>query len=199
MFLASSRSDPLEDFTPECLTSYGTDSVYGVLLFADERDPFEEDILLLRDVNVAFLAGLERGKRLLEVLLDLIAVLSGLVQGLGQSVDLRSLLLACFVASMNEGAPIGYHLHMLCVKLTLDRFIVLACPGAEGPQKLILLPVEKHLLHRAFLLVCITSVLQPGEKASTKLHLRHTAHIIRHNLLRQIFRLGNDGRTPRLA
>ena len=82
---------------------------------------------------------------------------------------------------------------MLCVKLALDRFKVLLCPGSEGFLLLILLPVEKHLLHCALLLVCITRVLQPREKASTQIHHFHTAHVVSHDLLRQVFRLGDDG------
>ena len=82
---------------------------------------------------------------------------------------------------------------MLSVKLTLNRFKVLTCPGAEGFLKLILLPVEKHLFHCAFLLVCITRVLEPREKASAKIHLRHTAHVVCHDFLRKVFRLGDNG------
>ena len=36
VLLAGGCSDPLEDFTTESLTSYGTDSINGILLFADE-------------------------------------------------------------------------------------------------------------------------------------------------------------------
>ena len=82
---------------------------------------------------------------------------------------------------------------MLCVKLALDRFKVLLCPGSEGFLLLILLPVEKHLLHCALLLVSITRVLQPREKASAQIHHFHTAHVVSHDLLRQVFRLGDDG------
>ena len=82
---------------------------------------------------------------------------------------------------------------MLGVKLALDRLKVLLCPGTEGFLLLILLPVEKHLLHCAFLLVCITRVLQPREKASAKIHHFHTAHVVSHDLLRQVFGLGDDG------
>ena len=82
VLFTGSRSYSLEDFTAESLTSYGTDNITGILFFANETDPFEENVFLLRDVNVALLAGLEGGKRLLKVLLDLIAIRCCLVQGI---------------------------------------------------------------------------------------------------------------------
>ena len=83
MLFTGSRTDPLEDFTAESLASYGTDNITGILFFANVSDPFEEDVFLLRDVNVAFLAVLEGSKCLLKVLLDLITFLCGRVQALG--------------------------------------------------------------------------------------------------------------------
>ena len=82
VLLSGSRSDPLEDLFSKGLSGDRTDRHHGVLFFANVADPFEENIFLLRDVNVALLAGLEGGKRLLKVLLDLIAIRCCLVQGI---------------------------------------------------------------------------------------------------------------------
>ena len=83
VLFTSSRTDPLEDFTAESLASYGTDNITGILFFANKRDPLEEDVFLLVDVDIAFLAVLEGCKRLLKVLLDLITFLCGSIQALG--------------------------------------------------------------------------------------------------------------------
>ena len=82
VLFTGSRSYSLEDFTAESLTSYGTDNITGILFFANETDPFEENVFLLRDVNVALLTGLEGGKRLLKVLFYLITIRCCLIQGI---------------------------------------------------------------------------------------------------------------------
>ena len=82
VLFTGSRSYSLEDFTSESLTSYGTDNITGILFFANETDPFKENVFLLRDVNVALLTGLEGGKSLLKVLLNLISIRCCLIQGI---------------------------------------------------------------------------------------------------------------------
>ena len=59
VLFTSSRTDPLEDFTTESLASYGTDNITGILFFANKRDPFEENVFLLIDIDIAFLTVLE--------------------------------------------------------------------------------------------------------------------------------------------
>ena len=75
VLLSGSRSDPLEDLFSKGLSGDRTDSIHGVLFFANVADPFEENILELRHVDVALLSGLEGREGRLEILFDLVSIL----------------------------------------------------------------------------------------------------------------------------
>ena len=186
VLLASRSPNPLEHLPSECLSCDGSDSIDGVLLAAYVRDPFEEYVLKFRHVNVASFSALERGKGRLEVLLDLVTVLRGRVQCLGQRLNLGSLLPASFVAGVDQVPPLIHLLLVLSVQFTLNRIVMLLGPGAEGSLKLVFHPVDEDFSHGALLLVGLARVFEPGVEAAAELHLGHAAHVVRHDFLREI-------------
>ena len=186
VLLASCSTDPLEDLLPERLPGNRSNRIDCILLTAHIGDPLQEDVLKLGHVNIASFAALERGKGRLEVLLDLVTVLRGCVQGLGQGLDLGSLLPTSFIASVNQVSPLVHFLLVLRVQLTLNRIVMLISPCTECLLELVFHPVDEHFPHSSFLLVRLPRILQPSVETTSKLHLRHAAHVVRHDFLREI-------------
>ena len=198
VLLSSRSSDSLEDLSSESLSCNGADDIDCVLLFADVADPLQEDVLELRNVDIAGFTTLEGSEGLLEVGLGSVAICSRLVEVLSQRLDLCGLLSRSFVTGVLQGSSFVRPLLVGGAELALDGAVVLAGPGAEGSEQPILLPVDQDLLHRALFLVLLACVLQPRIEASTVLHLSHAAHVVGHDFLGEALGLGLDGDAPRL-
>lgn len=113
-------------------------------------------------------------------------------------MNLSCLLPAGLVACMHQVTPLINLILEFCIKFALNRIVMLLGPGTECFLQPVLLPVDEHLLHRALLLVRLPCVLQPGVEAASDLHLCHSAHVVRHDFLRQILGLGDDGQATGL-
>lgn len=154
-----SRANPLEHLFAQGLPSDGSNRIHCVLFSADIVDPLKENVLFLGHIDVSGLTALEGCESRLEVLLDLIAVLSCSVQGLLECLYFISLLAACLITHMDQIATLGHFIIVLGIELALDGIVVLLGPGAEGTLQPVFLPVDQYFLHSSLLLVSLSRVL----------------------------------------
>ena len=105
VFLSGSSANALEDLFTKGLPCDGANGHHSILSLFNAGCPLEEDVLKLGNVDVARFSVLESGKRGLEVLLDLVTVLRGRVQRLGQGLNLSSLLSTGLVTLMRQVTP----------------------------------------------------------------------------------------------
>ena len=98
-----------------------------------------------------------------------------------------------------ESSSLLVDLSKLSIKLTLDALEVLGCPSSESFLQPVLHPVNDDLSDGPLLLVAISRVFKPCVESSTHLALNQSAHVVCHDLLRQVLGLGLNSDTSRFA